>query len=63
MQALRSAVAMAGLQPNESLLHSLRTGGVTHLSAKGIGWWRFEAYNVYVTNMGESAGWVPNIVQ
>ena len=54
-RALRQVVSVAGLQPKEYALHSLRIGGVTHLSAGGAaldvlkpeGRWASGAYKGY----------------
>ena len=35
-RALRQVVSVAGVQPEEYALHSLRIGGATHLSAGGV---------------------------
>ena len=61
--ALRAVVASAGVRVEEYALHSLRTGGATHLSTGGVtqevlqreGRWASDAYKAYVRCHGEDA--------
>ena len=65
-RALRQVVSVAGVQPEEYALHSLRIGGATHLSAGGAapellkreGRWASGAYKGHVRNHGREAQWV-----
>ena len=58
--ALRSVVALAGGHAGAYVLHSLRTGGATHLSAGGAtpevlpreSRWASDAYKAYVRSHG-----------
>ena len=60
---LRGLVALAGLPADEYVLHSLRIGGATFLSAGGAsvdvvrreGRWKSGAYNSYVRTHGGDA--------
>ena len=60
-RALRQVVSVAGVQPEEYALHSLRIGGATHLSAGGAapevlkrdGRWASGVYQGVRTQSGE----------
>ena len=59
-RAVRQVVSVAGVQPGEYALYSLRFGGATHLSAGGVllkhkGRWTSGAYKGYVRNHGGDA--------
>ena len=69
--ALRQVVALAGLQPEEYALHSLRIGGATFLAAEGAspevlrreGRWSGESsHQCYVRNVGGDASWVSEVL-
>lgn len=70
-EALRQVVSLAGLQPVEYSLHSLRIGGATYLSAGGAspevlrreGRWAGEhGYRPYVRSHGRDAAWVSDVL-
>ena len=62
-RALRQVVLVAGVQPEEYAMHSLRIGGATHLSAGGVapevlkreGRWASGAYKGYARIHGRYA--------
>ena len=69
--ALRQVVSLAGLQPVEYALHSLRTGGATHLSAGGASPEVLrregrlageQGYRPYVRSHGRDAAWVSDVM-
>ena len=68
--ALRSVVALAGVCVEDHVLHSLRIGGATHLSAGGAtpevlqreGRWASDAYKSCVRSHGKDAGWIASVM-
>lgn len=71
-RALRQVVALAGLQPEEYALHSLRIGGATYLAAGGAspevlrkeGRWAGESsYQSYIRNVAGQADRVSTVLQ